>query len=265
MLLRHVRNNFILMDWTREELIVALYWYCTKIPFSKVKYTKPEVIELSEIVGRSPSAAAFKLVNFARLDPALQARGIKGMRKGSKAEKPVWNEFYGNWNELAYAAEKIIAQKRGSSVEAQSGIQTNDLPKEGKERLAMVKVRINQEFFRKTVRLSYQNKCCITGISNIELLVASHIKPWSKDLKQAANPENGLYLNGLHDKAFDKGLITLSDDLRLILSPLLKKKKNDDWIFKYFIPYENKEIIKPARFMPNTEFIKYHRDKIFIN
>lgn len=252
-------------NWSKEELILALYWYCTKITFSKIKYTKPEVIELANLVKRSPSAAAYKLVNFARLDPVLKARGVKGMSRGSKAEEPVWNEFYGNWDELAYTAEKIIAERKSSSVEKISGIETKDLPREGKERLALVKVRLNQEFFRKTVRLSYQNKCCVTGISNLELLVASHIKPWSKDLKQAANPENGLCLNALHDKAFDKGLISLSDDLRIILSPVLIKKKKDEWIKKYFLPYSGQEIIKPVRFMPNCEFLEYHRKEIFIN
>lgn len=249
--------------WSREELILALYWYCTKIPFTKIKYTKPEVIELAEIVGRSPSAAAFKLVNFARLDPALQARGVKGMSKGSKAEKPVWDEFYGNWNNLAFTAESIIAGRKNIPIEKVSEIETADLPKTGKERLAIVKQRVNQAFFRKTVLLSYQNQCCITGLKIPALLVASHIKPWSKDLSQAANPENGLCLNALHDKAFDKGLITISEDFRVILSDLLLKKSKDEFVKKYFLDYHEKEIKKPNRFLPKPDFMQYHRSIIF--
>ncbi len=251
-------------NWLREELILALYWYCTKIPFSKIKYTKPEVIELAQLVGRTPSAAAFKLVNFARLDPALKQRGIKGMSKGSKAEEPVWNEFYGNWDELAYTADKIIAEKKKISIERVSNIETADLPREGKEREALVKIRINHKFFSDTVKLSYQSKCCITGLSVNSLLVASHIKPWSKDLKNAANPENGLCLNALHDKAFDKGLLTLSQDLEIILSSELLKKGKDEFINKYFISYRGQEIKKPTRFMPNQEFLQYHRENVFL-
>ncbi len=250
--------------WTKEELTLALYWYCTKIPFSKIKYTKPEIIELARLVNRTASAAAFKLVNLARLDPTLQQRGIKGMSKGSKAEKPVWDEFYGNWDKLAYAAEKIIAEKKHKSLEISSNINTADLPKEGKERKALVKIRINQKFFSDTVKISYNNRCCITGISIKSLLIASHIKPWSKDLKQAANPENGLCLNALHDKAFDKGLLSFSDDFRIILSDDLLRKSKDDFIQKYFISFRGKEIFKPSRFMPNPEFLQYHREKIFI-
>jgi putative restriction endonuclease len=219
---------------------------------------------LAELVGRTPSAAAFKLVNFARLDPALQQRGVKGMSKGSKAEKPVWNEFYDNWNELAYTAENIIAEKKGLSIEQVSEIETADLPKAGIERQALVKIRINQNFFRKAVLLSYQNKCCITGITIPQLLVASHIKPWSKDLNQAANPENGLCLNALHDKAFDKGLLTISEDFRVVLSETILKAKKEDFLHKYFFPYQEKEIIKPVRFMPHQEFLEYHRNFIFL-
>jgi putative restriction endonuclease len=249
--------------WSREELILALYWYCTRIPFTKIKYTKPEVIELANLVNRTPSAAAFKLVNFARLDPALQQRGVKGMSRGSKAEEPVWNEFYNNWDELAYEAERIIAERRGLTIEIASEIQNSDLPREGKERKALVKIRINQKFFRKSVLLSYGDTCCITGIKMPELLVASHIKPWSKDLKQAANPENGLCLNALHDKAFDKGLITLSEEFRIILSEKILRKRNDKTVQNYFIPYYEQKIFMPGRFLPNQEFLKYHRENIF--
>jgi putative restriction endonuclease len=100
-------------NWTKDELILAFYWYCTKIEFTKIKFTKPEVIELAELVGRTPSAAAFKLVNFARLDPILQARGVKGMSHGASKEKPIWDEFHKNWNDLTFKAEQLIAERRG--------------------------------------------------------------------------------------------------------------------------------------------------------
>lgn len=251
-------------NWTREELILAFHWYCTKIPFTKIKYTKPEVIELANLISRTPSAIAFKLVNFARLDPELQKRGVKGMSHGSTAEEPIWNEFHNNWNDLAYESELILAKYKQQSIEEVAEIETFDLPKEGKEREALVKVRVNQSFFRKSVLLSYQNKCCITGLAIPELLVASHIIPWSKNLKEACNPENGLCLNALHDKAFDKGLITISEDFKIHLSKKLFDKKGTDVIDQYFIPYHKKEMIQPNRFIPKKEFLEYHRKNIFL-
>lgn len=252
-------------NWSREELILAFHWYCTKIPFTKIKYTKPEVIELSNLIGRTPSAVAFKLVNFARLDPALRKRGIKGMSHGSAAEEPIWYEFHNNWNELSYESELILAKYKSESLEQVAEIETADLPKEGKEREVLVKIRVNQSFFRKSVLLSYNKQCCITGLAIPELLVASHIIPWSKNLKEGCNPENGLCLNALHDKAFDKGLITITEDFKVLISEKLLNRNKEEVIANYFIPYHKKEIIKPDRFLPHQEFLKYHRKEIFIH
>jgi putative restriction endonuclease len=251
-------------NWSRDELVLAYYWYCTKISFTKIRYTRPEVIELANIIGRTPSAVAFKLVNFARLDPELQKRGVKGMSHGSTAELPIWDEFHNNWTELAYESELILAKYKQQTIEQVAEIDTTDLPKEGKEREALIKVRVNQGFFRRSVLLSYQNKCCITGLAIPELLVASHIIPWSKNIKERCNPENGLCMNALHDKAFDRGFITVTDDFKIQISERLLKRKNDEVIAKYFVPYHQKEIVKPNRFVPKADFLSYHRSNIFI-
>ena len=83
--------------------------------------------------------------------------------------------------------------------------------------LGRIKER-GQYFFRLAVLNSYENKGCITGLPYTELLVASHIKPWKdSDLKvEKTNPMNGLSLNALYDKAFDKGLITITPDYQLM-------------------------------------------------
>ncbi|WCJ58256.1 hypothetical protein NXS98_11015 [Fontisphaera persica] len=71
--------------WSREELTLALSLY-RKIPFGQMHSRTPEVIELAALLGRTPSAVALKLCNFARLDPKLAARGVKGLRHGSNDE-----------------------------------------------------------------------------------------------------------------------------------------------------------------------------------
>ena len=68
-------NEISKTNWSRDELIVAFNLYC-KTPFTKINAKNKAVIELAPIVGRSPSAVALKLANFARLDPALQERNI---------------------------------------------------------------------------------------------------------------------------------------------------------------------------------------------
>ena len=63
--------------WTREELILAINLYC-KLPFGKLHSRNPEIINLAKLIGRTANSVAYKLVNFASLDPSLKARGIKG-------------------------------------------------------------------------------------------------------------------------------------------------------------------------------------------
>ena len=91
-------------NWTREELIVAFNLYC-KIPFSKINYNHKLIIELADAIGRTPSAVAWKLVNFASLDPTLKAKNIKGASNSGKLDKVIFDEFYSDWNNLAYESE----------------------------------------------------------------------------------------------------------------------------------------------------------------
>nr|WP_321453804.1 hypothetical protein [uncultured Carboxylicivirga sp.] len=71
--------------WTREELIAAFNLYC-RIPFGKISNTNPQIKYLAQQLGRTPSAVGLKLSNFASFDPALQKRGIKGMKNAAKAD-----------------------------------------------------------------------------------------------------------------------------------------------------------------------------------
>jgi putative restriction endonuclease len=250
-------------NWTRDELIVAYNLYC-KTPFTKINSSNKGVVELSKIIGRSVSAVALKLANYARLDPALQNRNISGMKHGSKGEEIIWNEFNNNWDELSLESEKLLAQFKGVSLEKSAEIETIDIPEVGLEREAIIMARVNQGFFRKTVLSSYDNKCCVTGIEIPELLIASHIIPWKGNEKLRLNPQNGICINRLHDKAFDAGYMTIDNNYKIKLSPAIKKLESKDWIQKFFLPYDNKEIILPQRFYPDKICLEYHYDNIFI-
>lgn len=246
--------------WTRDELIVTINLYC-KTPFGRLHRSNPEVIELSKLIGRTPSSVAFKLVNFASLDPSLQKRGIKGARNSSKLDRKIWNEFYNNWESVAFESETLRARFEGDSIEdtifkeISKKITTT-------ERKIMVKQRINQSFFRSMILASYNSTCCITGMKIPELLIAGHIKPWSLDAKNRLNPQNGIAINNLHDKAFEIGLMTIDTNYKIkIASELLNSK--DDYVQKYFKPFHEKEIILPSKFLPDTRFLEYHYTEKF--
>jgi len=249
-------------NWTREELILAFNLYC-KIPFGTIHNRNPHVIALARLLGRSTSAVSWKLANLARLDPSLQARNIAGATHGSELDAEVWKEFSGSWERLAFESERLLARRMRRPVEQVADIDLEGLPKAGKEREAMVRQRVNQAFFRRMVLSAYNWRCCVTQLALPELLVASHISPWSKDETNRVNPRNGLCLNALHDRAFDAGLMTITPDLRVQLSPALHRSVRHPAIKGMLVRFEGRRIRLPERFLPDPELIRYHNRHVF--
>lgn len=167
-----------------------------------------------------------------------------------------------NWDEQFIESEKLLAKKKHTTIEQLNYIDLDNLKEvEGKERERLVTVRINQLLFRKMVLTNFNNQCCITGIKQTELIVASHILPWSKDKGNRLNPKNGLALNTLHDKAFDCGLLTITEDLKIKISSTFLKSQDILSIKQNFIDYEGKSLIAPQKFFPDVEFLKVHNER----
>lgn len=251
-------------NWTREETILAFDLYC-KTPFSKISKTNKEIVALAELLGRTPASVGLKMSNLAHFDLALRSRNISGMSHSSKLDEEIWKEFEGNWEELSYQAQRIFAKKKQMSIEEVIHFSDMEFMPKGEDRERMMKARVGQYFFRMSVLNAYDNCCCITGLKRAELLVASHIKPWRvSDVKmERTNPANGLCLNTLHDKAFDRGLMTIDNNYKIVISKHLKHTKMDDGTKSWLEGYEGKTINLPQRFFPGKEFIEYHNDVIF--
>lgn len=246
-------------NWTKNETIVAFNVYC-KVPFKKSSKTNPIIIKYANIIGRSPSALNMKIGNLGRLDPELKKAGITGLVNGSKLEEIVWNEFHGNWDELAFQSEKIIANFQGKEIDKLYEIE--EFP-EGSDKMRYVKTRVNQSFFRSSVLSAYNISCCITGLKVPGLLVASHIIPWKENVERT-NPRNGLCLNNLFDKAFDKGMIAINDDYCIVISKYLKELERENKT-DFFIRYQNAKITLPDKFYPEKAFLEKHFTKFIQN
>lgn len=243
--------------WTREQLIIALNLYC-KIPFNKVSSQHPEIIRIANIIGRTPNSVKMKIGNFGSFDPVLKGRGIVGLGNTSRLDEQVWNEFNSDWENLSFESENLISQLTNRSIEETAEIETDDIPI-GIDRKAIVKQRVNQSFFRKTILAAYNTQCCITGISLPQLLFAAHIVSWADDVRNRLNPHNGLCLSIIHEKAFDKGFFTITnDEYRVKLSPFLKEFASEEIIYDLFYKYENKQIYLPDRFAPSGVFLEHH-------
>lgn len=242
--------------WTREEEIIVFNLYC-KIPFKNSSKNHPEVIAIANLIGRTPSAVNMKIGNFGSFDDNLKRQGIVGLTNASKLDSEIWNEFNSNWDKLAFESEKLIEKFQTKNLESQN------IPV-GREKLVTVRQRVNQNFFRMSVLASYKNTCCITGINTPELLIASHIKSWAvSDENEKTNPCNGLCLNALHDKAFDRGFLTVTPDYKIKISEKITDIFEGLTVEKFFNTYAGKQIILPEKFLPNKKFLLYHNENVF--
>ncbi|MBK6386620.1 MAG: HNH endonuclease [Rhodoferax sp.] len=117
---------------------------------------------------------------------------------------------------------------------------------------------MNQARFRKAVLASYDATCCISGLKHEKLVIASHIVPWAEDTQNRLNPQNGLCLSALHDRAYDQGLITVMPDYKVRVSPKLKAAKGDLFIKDSLLRFDQQAIRLPERFSPHPEFLRKH-------
>ena len=255
------------VNWAREETILAYDLYC-RTPFAKIHKGNKDIIELAGIINRTPSAVGLKMANLAHFDPALKARNVSGMANGSKLDKEIFDEFANDWEGLSYQAQLIKTQYTGKDIQElnkEINFEIDFIP-EGTDVITETKRRVGQAFFRMSVLAAYNNTCCVTGLRVPELLIASHIKPWkvSNEKTERTNPSNGLCLNALHDKAFDRGLITIDSRYRIRISNRLLDTPMDAETKNWLLAYKEKEIHLPDKFIPDKEFIQYHNDVVFM-
>ncbi|MCK9387427.1 MAG: HNH endonuclease [Sulfuritalea sp.] len=254
--------------WTREQLKLAFHLYC-QLPFGKLHSRNPEIMELAQLIGRTSGAVAMKLVNFASLDPAITTTGRTGLGNASALDREIWDEFHADWEGLAVeciqlrtALTKADGKPTSTELDTAESAGLDDFT--GETRRIFTEQRIKQHFFRRAVLSSYRGRCCMSGLAEPRLLIASHIVPWSKDKANRLNPSNGLCLSAIHDKAFDKGLIALTDDFRVLVSTELKRSE-DAFIKNVLLPLDGRPIELPERFVPNANFIARHRMEEFVD
>jgi len=249
-------------DWTRDELIVAFNLYC-RIQFGRIHKANPDIIQMANNIGRTPSALAMKMVNFASLDPVHRNRNVKGLRHISKQDEQIWEEFHKDWESLAFESQQALGRLDGEVEEDTDEILflEPDIPTETRR---ITRVRLVQKFFRDTVLSSYNFSCTVCKLNLPKMLNASHIIPWSTDEMRRADPRNGLSLCAFHDRAFDRGLITIDGKFRIVLCREVKVKDVSKLHRVGLLEVEGQEIMLPDKFRPDQVALAYHRQNIFV-
>lgn len=253
------------LEWTEDQTKRALYLYF-QLPFGQLHKGNPEIIALAKSLARTPSSVAMKLANFASLDQKIIGTGRKGLTGASKLDRRVWDAFNGDWTELILdvgmqnEAAQASVNQRVNAPEQLAYRASSDAPTTAR---AVIERRVGQSFFRRAVLANFDEVCCVTGLAEPRLLVASHISPWSFDVSNRHNPRNGLCLSATFDKAFDKHLMTVTPDLVVRFSSQLLKHRNGE-TRKCFAPFEGKKLKQPTHLMPDTSLLSEHNARFIV-
>jgi hypothetical protein len=250
-------------DWTRPELLQVLEFYF-RTPFGRLHRTNSEILQLARRIGRTPSAVALKAVNFASCDEQLRARGIRGMSNSSAADRTFICAVFSSARALFDGASKI-APSDFPSISSKEPEIADDFPK-GIDVKVTASSRRGHSFFRRSVYTNFEGRCAMTGLRVPSLLTASHIVPWNCGESLRCDPRNGLLLSALHDRAFDRGLLTIDPDLRILASRALSQFEKDEFCLVSLLSLDGVPLRLPRhpKFLPSQEALAYHRSEIFI-
>jgi putative restriction endonuclease len=222
-------------NWTEDE---ALY---LRTPFGRIHQRNPDIIAMAEDIGRTASSIALKLVNLAALDDSLPR---KGMANASATDRLVWNDFLSNPDVLS--GSPVYFQQEPNYGHFAEGT--------GASILSTSFRRVGQDVFRQAILTAYHGRCAITGIDDPRLLNASHIVGWSEDTSHRMNLRNGICLGALHDRAFDRHLISFDSDWRMLI------RKDVPQAAKAALERgAGTHLTMPERFLPDPDLLARHR------
>jgi len=172
-----------------------------------------------------------KLANIASLDPKITDTGRSGLKGATSLDRRIWDAFHADWTALVSEVEEFLNEN-------ESGLPKENLkdsseavwPRQYKgpsTSLSLAETRLGQQFFRRAVLANFESKCCVTGIAEPVLLNASHIVPWRTGISHRHNPANRFCFSATFDRAFDTGLMTITQNLCVrIANSLLDHRDN---------------------------------------
>ncbi|MDA3833340.1 MAG: HNH endonuclease [Spirochaetales bacterium] len=179
-------------------------------------------------------------------------------------EQQMWDIYNDETISEEERAAKLLQTEPESAEFLIDQLELDPKSKDGREALSTQKARRGQGFFRKMILKQYQNRCCVTGLDLPELCIASHIIGWADRTDTRMDPRNGLCLSATYDKAFDKHLITLDEDYRLVISKEIREHYRNDHAQELFENREGQMIWMPedSKRRPLQDFLEIHRKQI---
>jgi hypothetical protein len=129
------------------------------------------------------------------------------------------------------------------------------------ERIQQLRARVGQQRFSEEVRANYGNACCFPGcsVTDDNFLVGSHIARWADVPDLRGRLDNGLCLCLMHDKAFELGLFTVDEDLRVAINLAMMDRKGSAWGRTTLSAVQGYPIrLSPGTVVPSREALAHH-------
>ncbi|WP_280550125.1 MULTISPECIES: HNH endonuclease [unclassified Halomonas] len=243
--------------WTDQDRLLVLSLYC-RLTFGQLHRRRPEVIQLAERIGRSANSVAMKLSNYASLDPEVLALGKKGLSGASQQDRMLWQRFMAEPEAVASECEEAW-----SIIANEMDIADDEVDYTARDSVGIQKRRVGQSLFRKAVMIRYDARCVITGLRHEDLLIASHIVPWQWRPEFRLDPANGLCLNALHDRAFDKGLLAIDGQGRIRISPGLAEAGLNGQLKNHLSDLNGQPLNLEASVFPSRDYLAWHYRECF--
>lgn len=127
------------------------------------------------------------------------------------------------------------------------------------------KARLGQREFSDNIRANYEHKCCFPDCPVVEehFLRGAHIARWADVPELRGQTSNGLCLCLMHDKAFEDGYFTLTQDYRVAVNNRNEIVRSSIWCKTALIPYNGRKIHIPKdAIKPSPQAIERHWRRI---
>ncbi len=119
-----------------------------------------------------------------------------------------------------------------------------------------VRPRIGQSSFRLLVTEAYQRRCAITGEKTLVTLEAAHIVPYSGTGEH--DVRNGLLLRADFHRLFDVGLVSVTPDLEIRISPRIREEWFNGKIY-YRLDHKPLSVVPASPSMrPDPDLLDWH-------
>lgn len=127
------------------------------------------------------------------------------------------------------------------------------------EKQVIIKARVGQGKYRDKLLEKYEKRCIVTGIDKVNLLIASHIKPWAIcNNEERVDVENGLLLCPNIDRLFDSGLISFKNSGEMMISSFVGQANEK----RLHISKDVRIDLMATKRM--QAYLEYHRDVLFV-